>query len=119
MNDISKLPDELKNKAMTEVNKSKRRLSPASEIKKTPSIQKDKTHVSPVNKWIEMLKEMPQETADDLMESHHDKHLKDIAEKLENGYYDKNFEEEVFPRMFNNLSSDWNIDFKSKGPKNK
>ena len=119
MNDISKLPDELKNKAMTGLNKSKRRVAPTSELNNTPASQKDKAHVSPVNKWLEILNEMPQETADNLMDSHHDEHLKGIAEKLESGYYEKNFDEEVFPRLFNNLSSDWNIDFKGKGPKNR
>ena len=79
----------------------------------TPSFSKlepkDKSSVIPMKNWIELLKTMPEENVEKMMAKYHEEQLKEIGDKITSSYYEENFEEEIFPRLFNEISKDWGL----------
>jgi len=78
----------------------------------------DSVEVSPMSKWLEILKEMPDEYVDKAMNSYRAERLEEVAKKLKSGFYDDKFDEEIFPGLFNELTDDWDINFGKDKPKN-
>ena len=89
------------------INQGKKEGTKASSSKKFES--KDKSNVIPMKNWIEVLKKMPEKDVEKMMEKHHKETLKEIKDKITSGYYETHFEEDVFPRLVNELIKDWGL----------
>lgn len=62
----------------------------------------DRIDITPMSKWIQELKDMPEPDVNN-------EAVQKAKQRLESGYYEEHFEEEILPTIVNDLMKDWGV----------